>query len=77
MPALAHRISLRPELWVQWVDGEQMVDECLAAVPSRSPSSPARDQLQNAAVTALSGFRSRSPIMRTRPPDHSMRPGSR
>jgi MoxR-like ATPase len=32
VPALAHRLELRPELWVQQVDAEHVVQECLAAV---------------------------------------------
>ena len=33
VPALTHRLALRPELWVQDVDAEQVVTDCLAAVP--------------------------------------------
>jgi MoxR-like ATPase len=33
VPALAHRLVLRPELWVQDVEPEEIVRECLAAVP--------------------------------------------
>ena len=33
VPALAHRLALRPELWVQDVDAEHVVADCLAAVP--------------------------------------------
>ena len=33
VPALAHRLTLRPELWVQSVQPEDVVGECLAAVP--------------------------------------------
>ena len=36
VPALAHRIGLRPELWVQKVRGEDVVRECLDAVPTPS-----------------------------------------
>jgi MoxR-like ATPase len=32
-PALAHRLVLRPELWVQNVEPEEIVRQCLAAVP--------------------------------------------
>ena len=39
VPALAHRLVLRPELWVQGVGGDDVVRECLAAVPA--PSAPA------------------------------------
>jgi MoxR-like ATPase len=34
VPALAHRLTLRPELWVQRVRGEDVVVECLDAVPA-------------------------------------------
>jgi MoxR-like ATPase len=34
VPALGHRITLRPELWVQRVRGEDVVRECLEAVPT-------------------------------------------
>jgi MoxR-like ATPase len=33
-PALAHRLSLRPELWVQRVRPEEVVEEILEAVPT-------------------------------------------
>ena len=33
VPALAHRLALRPELWVQRVDADDVVRDCLAAVP--------------------------------------------
>jgi MoxR-like ATPase len=33
-PALAHRLTLRPELWVQRVRGEDVVQECLDSVPT-------------------------------------------
>ena len=34
VPALAHRLTLRPELWVQRVRGEDVVSEALDAVPT-------------------------------------------
>ncbi|HEY6538396.1 MAG TPA: MoxR family ATPase [Candidatus Dormibacteraeota bacterium] len=34
VPALAHRLSLRPELWVQRVNADDLVRECLATVPT-------------------------------------------
>jgi MoxR-like ATPase len=34
VPALAHRLTLRPELWVQRVRGEDVVAEALRAVPT-------------------------------------------
>ena len=33
VPALAHRITLRPELWIQRVDAEDVVRECLDSCP--------------------------------------------
>jgi MoxR-like ATPase len=34
VPALAHRVTLRPELWVQRVRGEDVVAEALESVPT-------------------------------------------
>jgi MoxR-like ATPase len=34
VPALAHRLTLRPELWVQRVRGEDVVREALQTVPT-------------------------------------------
>jgi MoxR-like ATPase len=45
VPALAHRLTLRPELWVQRVRGEDVVEEALEAVPTP----PAEDALRTAA----------------------------
>ena len=36
VPALAHRIVLRPELWVRGADPASVVYECLASVPTPS-----------------------------------------
>ncbi len=33
VPALAHRLALRPEMWIQQVQAEDVVRECLASVP--------------------------------------------
>ena len=33
VPALAHRIALRPEVWIQRVTAEDVVRECLDATP--------------------------------------------
>jgi MoxR-like ATPase len=33
VPALAHRLVLRPELWVQSVREEDLIRDCLAQVP--------------------------------------------
>ena len=37
IPALAHRLTLRPELWVQRVRAEDVVRECLDTVPAPAP----------------------------------------
>jgi MoxR-like ATPase len=34
VPALAHRLTLRPELWVQRIRAEDVVGECLTRVPT-------------------------------------------
>ena len=34
IPALAHRLILRPELWVQDIQGDDIVAECLELVPT-------------------------------------------
>jgi MoxR-like ATPase len=39
IPALAHRLILRPELWVQDIQGDDIVAECLELVPT-PPSVP-------------------------------------
>ena len=39
VPALAHRLALRPELWVQRVQAEDVVRDCMNSVPV--PTSPA------------------------------------
>jgi len=41
VPALAHRLTLRPELWVQQVDSDDVVRECLESVPT-PPTEPGR-----------------------------------
>jgi MoxR-like ATPase len=44
VPALAHRLTLRPELWVQRIRGEDVVAEALESVPTP----PAEDILREA-----------------------------
>lgn len=41
VPALAHRLTLRPELWVQQIDAQDIVCECLESVPT-PPTEPRR-----------------------------------
>jgi MoxR-like ATPase len=38
IPALAHRLVLNPELWVRGIGGDEIVRECLAAVPAPDPA---------------------------------------
>ena len=44
VPALAHRIALRPELWIKHVAAGDVIGECLASVPAPvvEPGAPAR-----------------------------------
>ncbi|MGH7641515.1 MAG: AAA family ATPase [Candidatus Dormibacteria bacterium] len=44
VPALSHRLSLRPELWVQRINAEDVVRECLATVPTPPTRSSAQDE---------------------------------
>jgi MoxR-like ATPase len=39
LPALAHRITLRPEMWLKRVDPAAIVDEVLAATPAPASGS--------------------------------------
>jgi MoxR-like ATPase len=39
VPALAHRLTLRPELWIQQIDAEDVIRECLQTVPT-PPTQP-------------------------------------
>jgi MoxR-like ATPase len=42
VPALAHRLTLRPELWVRRVRAEDVVAACLDSVPTPAPESDRR-----------------------------------
>ena len=53
VPALAHRVTLRPELWVRQVSADDVVAKMLAAVPTpktdpRTARAPGRDQASTA-----------------------------
>jgi MoxR-like ATPase len=41
VPALGHRLTLRPELWVQRISGDDVVSDCLARVPAPAPRTDA------------------------------------
>jgi MoxR-like ATPase len=43
VPALAHRLTLRPELWVQRVRGEDVVAEALETVPTPAAEDAVRE----------------------------------
>ena len=53
VPALAHRVTLRPELWVRQVSSDEVVARLLAAVPTpkTDPAARAGDRDQAQAVT--------------------------
>jgi MoxR-like ATPase len=40
VPALAHRLTLRPELWVRRIRQEDIVAECLSTVSTPAPEEP-------------------------------------
>ena len=40
VPALSHRLTLRPELWVQRVSSEQVIRDVLETVPTPPPEEP-------------------------------------
>jgi MoxR-like ATPase len=42
LPALAHRLRLRPDLWVRGVKPDDVVDECLREVPTPAPEEARR-----------------------------------
>jgi MoxR-like ATPase len=44
VPALAHRLTLNPELWVQRIRAEDVVQECLDTVPTPSAEDAVRPQ---------------------------------
>ena len=41
VPALAHRLMLKPELWVQRVSGDDVVRDMLESVPTPAAEEPA------------------------------------
>ena len=71
VPALGHRLTLRPELWVQRVSGDDVVRDCLE--PSAGPgaavrrASPSRDPVADGSASRLSRALRRSAARRGRP----------
>jgi MoxR-like ATPase len=53
VPALAHRVTLRPELWVRQVSADDVVAKLLSSVPTprTDPTGRTGDRAQAAAVT--------------------------
>ena len=53
VPALAHRVTLRPELWVRQVSSDEVVARLLASVPTpkTDPAARAGDRDQAQAIT--------------------------
>ncbi|HVC22090.1 MAG TPA: MoxR family ATPase [Candidatus Dormibacteraeota bacterium] len=49
VPALSHRLSLRPELWVKRINAEDLVRECLGSVPT--PATRPAAMVEEAAST--------------------------
>ncbi len=52
VPALSHRITLRPELWVQRIRPEDVVRECLDSVPTPATRPPDRGPGQDIAAAS-------------------------
>ena len=57
VPALAHRITLRPELWVRQVSADDVVAKLLSAVPTprTDPTAPTRAGAGGARAGAVAG----------------------
>jgi MoxR-like ATPase len=53
VPALAHRLVLKPELWVQRRSGEDVVRETLAAVPTPAAEAPSPETTLEAGAERL------------------------
>ena len=49
VPALAHRLVLRPELWVRRIDSDAVVRRVLDAVPAPPAMEPDNDERQRIA----------------------------
>jgi MoxR-like ATPase len=44
VPALSHRLVLKPEYWVQGADDAAIVEDCLASVPAPAPETSVDDE---------------------------------
>jgi len=61
-PALAHRITLRPELWLQDASGASVVRQVLASVPTPPTSRAAGAPLTGSATSPPTGLPAASPL---------------
>ncbi len=61
-PALAHRITLRPELWLQDASGASVVRQVLASVPTPPTSRAAGPPLTGSATSPPTGLPAASPF---------------
>nr|MDQ3352425.1 MoxR family ATPase [Actinomycetota bacterium] len=61
-PALAHRITLRPELWLQDASGASVVRQVLASVPTPPTSRAAGAPLTGSATSPPTGLPAASPF---------------
>ena len=55
VPALSHRITLRPELWVQRIRAEDVVRECLESDPTPATLAPERSPGRDGTTDAPAG----------------------
>jgi MoxR-like ATPase len=56
-PALAHRITLRPEMWLKRVDPASVVNDVLAATPSPMSGAVPYQQRAGAQVDEMELYR--------------------
>ena len=80
VPALAHRLTLNPELWVQRIRAEDVVQECLDAVPTpqgrgrRSHRRDAAPRQRSSRATRRSALSGSLPASRSAAPSSSCSP---
>jgi MoxR-like ATPase len=55
VPALAHRVTLRPELWVRQVSADEVMARMLASVPTPKTDPARRDQAARDQARAVTG----------------------
>ena len=57
VPALAHRLMLKPELWVQRLSADDVVRDLLESVPTPAAEEPAPARMSSVGVAAGDGVR--------------------